>query len=337
MPKILIIRLSSIGDIIQCMGVVGGIKRRFPDARIEWVVRSDMQGVLSIDSRIDRIHPFDKRERLKGLLRLARRLRKERFDYIYDAHCNLRSSILKTVLLPPARGYRPYNTTRSKQYFNRLLLFKFRINRFDKPFRGMVSFRKPLAKWGITEFPDAPTDWNFPKEMGEKFDALISPRSITLVPSANWHTKRWPVEHWQELVRQMPEYEFVILGGPADTFCEEIRAVAPERTTNMAGKTSIMESCYIVSRSNMVISGDTGFMHAADMFSIPTLALMGPTAFGFPTGPTAEVLEVNLPCRPCTKDGRGKCKLQQERKCMYDITPSLVAARIRARMKQAVK
>lgn len=333
MKKILIIRLSSIGDIIQCMGVVGGLKEKFPDACIEWVVRSDMQGVLSIDKRIDKIHAFDKREGFKGLLRLAKQLRKERFDYIYDAHSNIRSAILKTILLPPACGYHPRHVMRSKQYFNRMLLFKFRINRFDKPFRGVISFRKPLAKWGVTAFPNAPKEWDFPSSMVEKFDNLITPRRITLVPSANWETKRWPVSHWQELVRIMPEYEFVILGGPADTFCEDIAAVAPERTLNMAGKTSIMESCFIVSRSNMVVSGDTGFLHAADMFGIPTLALMGPTAFGFPTGKTVEILEIDLPCRPCTKDGRGACKLKEVRKCMVDITPALVAERIKKKMK----
>ncbi len=330
MPKFLIIRLSSIGDIIQCMSVIGGIKRRFPDAAIEWIAREDMAGVLAIDKRIDKVYPFARKGGLKGLLALARKLRTNRYDYIYDAHSNIRSSILKAVLLPPARGYHPQHVRRHKEYFNRFLLFRLGINRFDKPFRGMVSYRKPLRKWGITEFPDAPQEWNFPDGMAEKLGNLVGDHTVTLVPSANWEMKRWPVNHWRTLIELLPEYDFLILAGPKDTFCEEIQAVAPERTRNLAGKTSIMESCYIVSQSNAVISGDTGFMHAADMFGIPTLALMGPTAFGFPTGESVEILETGLPCRPCTKDGRGKCKSDQCRKCMTDITPDFVAEHLRA-------
>ena len=88
---------------------------------------------------------------------------------------------------------------------------------------------------------------------------------VTLVPSANWEMKRWPVAYWKALVALLPEYRFVILAGPKDTFCEEIRSAAPERVINLAGKTSLMESSYIVLRSNLVISADTGFMHAADL------------------------------------------------------------------------
>ena len=138
----------------------------------------------------------------------------------------------------------------------------------------------------------------------------------------------WPVSYWKELVALLPEYRFVILAGPKDTFCEEIRSAAPERVVNLAGQTSLMESSYIVLRSNLVISADTGFMHAADLFRVPAFALMGPTAFGFPTGPTVEILETALPCRPCTKDGRGKCKLAVYQKCMVDITPQQVAEKI---------
>ena len=83
---------------------------------------------------------------------------------------------------------------------------------------------------------------------------------------------------------------------------------SPERVENLAGKTTLLESCYLIHRSHIVVSADTGFMHAADLFRIPTLALIGPTAFGFPTGPTAEIFETALSCRPCTKDGTGNVK-----------------------------
>lgn len=327
MPEFLIIRFSSIGDIIQCMGIVSGIKKRFPDAKIDWIARKDMSSFLSMDKRIDKIWAFDKKEGLRGLLRMANELKGQHYDYIYDAHSNIRSNILK-FRLRPFPGRSPQLVTRSKERIKRFLLFRLGINRFDWPFRGMESYRKPLKQWGITDFNSDYSDWYFPEEFGDKLNRLITPRTITLVPSANWEMKRWPVGHWKRLIELLPEYQFIILAGPADLFCQEIQATAPERVENLAGKTSLHESCYLIKQSHLVVSADTGFMHAADLFRIKTLALIGPTAFGFPSGPTVETLETNLSCRPCTKDGRGKCKQCIYQKCMVDITPEQVAKAI---------
>ena len=101
MAKFLIIRFSSIGDIIQCMNVVNGIKNHFPNAEIHWIARKDMGSFLNMDKRINRVWGFDKKTGFKGLLQMARQLKAEKFDYIYDAHSNIRSNILKAILLPP--------------------------------------------------------------------------------------------------------------------------------------------------------------------------------------------------------------------------------------------
>lgn len=326
--KFLIIRFSSIGDIIQCMDVVNGIMNHFPDAEIHWIARKDMASFLAMDRRIARIWAFDRKTGLKGLLHMAGQLKKEHFDYIYDAHSNIRSHILRTKLIP-CLGKRPHFALRPKERMKRFLLFRLGINTFPQPFKGRISYRKPLEKWGICDFRSDYTDWHFPEEYSGKFDGLFSPATITLIPSANWPKKRWPVSRWQELIRLLPQYNFLILAGPADTFCEEIKNTAPERVNNLAGKTSLLESCYLVLHSRVVISADTGFLHAADLFCRKALALMGPTAFGFPTGNTVETLEISLNCRPCTKDGSGKCKQAIYQKCMTDITAQQVAAKVK--------
>ncbi len=326
MPKILVIRLSSIGDIIQCMGTISGIREWSPEAEIHWVTRSDMAQTLTIDKRIDKIWSFDKNQGFKGLLKFADALKAENFDYVYDAHCNHRSKIIRLKLLLQL-GNRPKVIVRKKQRFSRTLLFKFGINRFEWPFIGAKSFREPLKKWGITSFNDDYKDWQFPEQITSRFAGAISPRCVTLIPSANWEMKRWPLSHWCSLVKLLPDCTFIVLGGPTDNFCEEIRHIAPDRVKNLAGKCSIMESSYIVSQSNLVVSGDTGFLHAADLFGTPAIALMGPTAFGFPARPSSQIVEVELDCRPCTKDGHGKCSQGVYQKCMVDITPQRVAQR----------
>ena len=100
MPKFLIIRFSSIGDIIQCMGIIDGIREHFPDAEIHWIARKDMSSFLAMDKRIGKIWAFDKALGLKGLLKIARQLREEHYDYIYDAHSNIRSNILRLKFSP---------------------------------------------------------------------------------------------------------------------------------------------------------------------------------------------------------------------------------------------
>lgn len=334
MSKFLIIRFSSIGDIIQCMDVVNGIRNHFPGAEIHWLARGDMAGFLGMDERIGRVWAFDRETGLKGLLRMARALRREKFDYVYDAHSNIRSNVVKAVVLPPWRWLtgRPKYVLRRKDRWKRFLLFQLRINRFEWPFRGVISYRKPLEKWGITNFERGKATWRFPAGMEERFGEILAGETVTLVPSANWEMKRWPVGHWQALVRLLEGYRFVVLGGPKDTFCEEIRAAAPERVVNLAGKTTLLESCYVVKASRVVVSGDTGLLHAADMFGTRAIALIGPTAFGFPTGKQVEVAAVPLKCRPCTKDGHGRCRQEKWQRCMVDILPEEVAGRVRRLM-----
>ncbi|MDR2415004.1 MAG: glycosyltransferase family 9 protein [Odoribacteraceae bacterium] len=328
MTKFLIIRFSSIGDVAQCMTAIDDILHRFPDAEIHWITRKDMAPLLHADRRVRVVWEFDRESGARGLLRVARQLGAEHFDYLYDAHCNIRSRILKAALLSPLKvlsGRAPRRVTRHKERWKRLLLFRLGINLFDKPFKGADSYRKPLREWGVTRFDGPPAPWHFPPDFAARLDGHVRETTITLVPSANWELKRWPVARWRELVLLLPGYRFLLLAGPGDAFCEEIRAVAPERVTNLAGRTSLLESCYLVKASRLVIGADTGLLHVADLFRVPCLALMGPTAFGFPAGPRAGIIEMDLPCRPCTKDGRGRCK--RPRSCMEEITAGVVAAR----------
>ncbi len=332
LKKIAIIRFSSIGDIIQCLTVISGVKKQFPNAEIHFITRKDMVQISQIHPLIDTIHAFDRNTGLKGLIIFAKQLKKEQFDFIYDAHNNLRSHILKLILCPFSICNFPNKNhwiTRKKHRIKRFLLFKFGINYFPKPFKAAVSFQKPLQKKGISNFSNSTINWQFPKEtesrIGELLVDLAAKNWIAIAPSAAWELKRWNVDYWQDLVRLMPQTYFVVLGGKEDTFCETIKSVAPERVINLAGKTSLLESLCVVKHTPLVISGDTGILHAADLFEKKGIALIGPTAFGFPSNQQIKILEVELPCRPCTKDGSTTCKIKETKKCLRAITPEQVA------------
>jgi len=336
--KILIIRFSSFGDIIQCMSVVRFIKEKFPESEIHWTCRKEFSQILELHPLISKIWSLDRKDGLKGLIKLGKSLRKERYDFIYDAHSNIRSKVLFLILFSFWKrfGKNKINfVVRKKERFRRFLFFIFRMKVLPTPFRGMISFRDPLKKWGMAAFSEQEIEWNFPIKISKKIDKILSEhfkekQIITLVPSAAWKMKRWPIGHWKKLISLLEEYKFVILAGTEDTFCEEFNLQASDRVINLAGRLSLLESCNVIAKSDLVISADTGFLHFADLMKKKTLALLGPTAFGFPTGETVKILQVPLKCRPCTKDGHeGKCSQKIYQKCMRDITPESVAGEVR--------
>lgn len=324
--KVLIIRFSSFGDIVQCSSIVELIRQKYPEAVIDWVTRSEFDYLVKLNHDVHHVWSFNKKLGFKGLLDLGLKLRAEDYDHVYDAHNNLRSSLL-SIMMRTKLFQRPNWLTRSKDRFKRILLFNFRINTFPKPFKGIHSYRAPLAKWGIIPNDDEKlVTWDFKPEARAKVGPFLKDkRTIVLVPSAAWEMKRWPLPLWKKLIAIMPQYNFVVLGGKEDLFCEELKEVDPSRVENLAGKLSLVESCALIEKSELVISADTGLLHVADVLGVKALSLMGPTAFGFTTGKQIHTMEVDLPCRPCTKDGRGSCSQDVYQKCMVDITPEKVS------------
>lgn len=324
--KVLIIRFSSFGDIVQCSAVVESIRQRYNEAHIDWVTRSDFDYLVKLNHDVNKVWSFDKKLGLAGLINLALQLRAEKYDHVYDAHNNLRSKLIALIMRTRIFNA-PSWLTRSKDRLKRVLLFTFRINTFPWPFKGIHSFLAPLKKWNIESHYDQKlVAWDFTPQAAEKTKVYLKTRkTIVLVPSAAWEMKRWPLGHWKKLIEIMPHHNFVVLGGRDDLFCEELKIISPERVENLAGKLSLVESCALIKNSELVISADTGLLHVADVLGVKALSLMGPTAFGFTTGPQIKTLGVDLPCRPCTKDGRGHCSQDVYQKCMVDITPALVA------------
>ncbi|MCO4794450.1 MAG: glycosyltransferase family 9 protein [Bacteriovoracaceae bacterium] len=317
--KILIIRFSSFGDIVQAMSVLKPLKVRNPDVEIHWLTRSEFSSLVGLSSYTDKIISFDKSKGFIGLIKLGLSLRKEGYKFVFDAHKNTRSFILRLLLLGVNKVIRP------KSRWKRFLLFKLRINKFPWPFKGMKSYLSPLS----LNDENLIQEWEFPKDVTLKIDGTLPFEDfIAIAPSAAWEMKRWPLDHWKNLIRLLPNENFVVLGGPADTFCEELSEIDSKRVVNLAGHLSLIESCYTVSKSKTLVSADTGLIHVADILGIKGISLVGPTAFGFSTNKNIKTLEVDLSCRPCSKDGRGNCSQAVWQKCMVDIRPETVIANL---------
>lgn len=324
--KILIIRFSSFGDIVQCMFSTGLLKKKYPQAEIWWLTRSDFKELVETDSNVHKVIGFDRTDGFTGLLKLAFTLRSQNFDLIYDAHVNLRSFFVRNIL-----SFLPFSSRlvkRSKDRLKRFLFFKLKLPVIEMPFKGAMSFIKPLENQSDLTIDWKPS-WSFVQSQKDALSKLNLPDNyIALVPSAAWELKRWPKDKWINLIGKLPHFKFVILGGPSDTFCQEIADSSPRNTINLAGKTSLIGSCNIVEKASLVITADTGLLHVADYLAKPCLALIGPTAFGFPSRESSKVLSASLSCAPCTKDGNTKCSNEIYQKCMINIEVESVAKEV---------
>ncbi len=300
------------------MSVLNPLNERFPNSQIYFLTKEEFGSLVLLHPKVKKVINFNKKEGILGLIRLGLSLRKEKFDIVYDAHSNLRSGILRLILKPFSNSI---FIERPKNRIKRILLFWFRINKFPNPFRGMKSYLAPLKKLGVSQNPTN-------LHINDSFDIkkwVPFEKFIVLAPSAAWELKRWPLEYWKSLIEFCPTEKFVILGGASDKFCLDLQNIDQSRCISLAGAVSFVESTYIVSKADLVISGDTGIIHIADLLGIKGIALIGPSAFGYPTGEHIKVLERPLECRPCTKDGRGKCTNPEFKKCLVDIKPKDVA------------
>ena len=327
--KVLIIRFSSFGDIAQTLFATEQLKKQFPHAEIHWVTRADQAAWLEKSGLVDKVWSVDPAQGFKGLWQVCRELRMQFFTHIYDAHNNVRSHWVSFYLKWFWLGQKPRFVRRSKERVKRWLLFGWGVNRYkDWPYRGAYSFLKPLERaWGLRIPPLEEMSESLPSLQTEALESEVESwvaDSLVLAPSANWKLKRWPLEHWKSLVELCPEERFTVLAGPEDQFVEDIVKVAPDRVRSFAGKLSWSQSIAVVARAKGVISGDTGILHMADFLGRPSLALMGPTAFGFPYRSSTNTLHLGLSCSPCTKDGRGRCNNSVYKQCLKDITPEMV-------------
>lgn len=336
--KILLIRFSSIGDVTQCLSVPTRLSQL--SSNIHWVTRQDLAPLITGHPHVQKVWSLDRKQGFAGLLSLARKLRAEKFSHIYDAHNNLRSRFLCWLLSFPfdlsRMGRSPIVLRRSMRRWKRFLLFRFHINQFRQPFSGQRDLLEPLKAWGLgEELPPTPQFFLSPSEREFAVKKLRDDHTwIALVPSAAYPLKRWPAEYWKKLIQLLPQQKFILLGGEGDHFLSEICKIDPHRVHNFAGRMSLRETAAVIDQCQLVVSNDTGPMHFAEQLGKPTIALMGPAPFGFPSRPSTLILERKLECRPCSKHGQGPCVNKNYHECLRSISPEEVADKVQTALTQ---
>ncbi|MFA7490840.1 MAG: glycosyltransferase family 9 protein [Mariniphaga sp.] len=310
--KYLIIRFSSIGDIVLTSPVVRCLKNQVKEAEIHFVTKKKYAGLVAHNPYIHKVHVLN-----DSLSELTERLQKENFDYIIDLHHNIRTARIKNRLKIPAFTFNKLNV-------EKYLMVNFHINRLpqkhivDRYLETLQFFEVKNDGRGLDFF--IPENATFPiKNLPEKFQNGY----VAFVISATWETKKLPVYKVVEICNRI-DYPVILLGGKTEQEAgEKIVSMSKGNIVDLTGKINLNQSASLVKEAKIVLANDTGLMHIAAAFRKKILSFWGNTvpAFGmtpYLAHPNSLMMEVNgLRCRPCSKLGYKKCPKKHFR-CMED-------------------
>jgi lipopolysaccharide heptosyltransferase II len=338
--KILLLKPSSLGDVIQALPVLRLLKLHFPAGEIFWWIDSALAPLLEGDPDLSGIVRFERTRWAQPqywpeMFRSIRRLRAQNFDLVIDLQCLARSGAFAWL----ARG--------------KFLIGLDEVREGARGFYDIAvprkSFHTHAVDWYLSVLPplSVPVHKNFQwlperpeiaanvkrkwPEADSKFKIQNS-KLILLQPGARWSNKRWPVEYFSQLVstlaKKNPAARFAILGSAEDRPLGEIIFRAePARCLNLCGEISLPEMIEWIRLCDLMVTNDTGPMHVAAALGKPLVALFGPTEprRTGPYGQLENVLRIELPCSPCLKSF---CTWKNPNECLDAISPATVFARV---------
>jgi lipopolysaccharide heptosyltransferase I len=303
--RLLILKPSSLGDIVHALPTVNQIRLRYPNAHIAWLVNPEFRSLLINNPVIDQVIEFPRRQPL-ALPGLIRFLRHERFDTVLDLQGLLRSGLLARATGARRRIGLSDSREGARLFHNEIV---------SVPSCHAVD-RYLLAARHL-DCPDGPVTFPMPLASPTRHEGWIA-----INPSARWETKLWGDDRFAELIRRLPADRIVLTGSAADR--ARLDRLAPG-CRNLAGKTSLPELADLYAQCAVVVTNDTGPMHIAAAVGTPVVAIFGPTdpSLTGPYGPNHTILRAGLPCSPCLSR---QCQHNPHMECMTAITVDQVLA-----------
>lgn len=312
--KILIIRFSSIGDIVLTSALVRCVKQQLLNAELHFICKKAFMPVMMHNPYVDKLHVFE-----KDISELISSLRTENFEVVIDLHHNLRSLRLKRALGVKAYSFPKLNLQKFMAvYFKRtdLLPTEHIVDRYFETVAGLGV--KNDGK-GLDYFISENDTFN----IEEKFKLKHDESFIALVAGGSYFTKQIPLEKLRGICRKVKK-DILVLGGKEDAAIARQLESEFSHIKNACGELTLNQSAYVIQCAEAVVTSDTGLMHIAAAYRKKIFSLWGNTIpeFGmypYMPHPDSQVLEVKgLSCRPCSKLGHKKCPKAHFR-CMLEI------------------
>lgn len=322
--KFLIIRFSSIGDIVLTTPVIRCLKQQVKDATVHFLTKKNYCGLVETNPYVDKVIVLNESWEL-----MIHLLQNEDYDYIIDLHHNLRTWKVKHAL----HGVKSFSF--NKLNIQKWLLTALKINRL--PDVHIVDrYLQTIKSFGVVNDGKG-LDYFIPQKDFIKTNDIPSSHLfgfIAVVIGAALNTKKLPVSKLKELCAQI-NFPIILLGGKEDkTIGDEIAAVNSIRIYNSCGKYNLNESADLVRKAKLIITHDTGLMHIAAAFKKKIISVWGNTIpefgmseyYGDATISNFKFQISNLSCRPCSKIGYQKCP-KKHFKCMELQDVEVMAAK----------
>ncbi len=313
MKKILIIRLSSLGDIVLTQPVVQAVRKEFPKAQIHYLTKRVFSPIVEMFGCVDKIHYWEEK---KALLT---NLRKLKFDLAIDLQSKLNTFIIKNFI--NAKQTSTYN----KEHLLRRQIVKKKTKRTISSTVDL--YFTALQKIGINSEVSNPKLIPINNTMMPKaFTTNENTKYIGLFPGALHETKQYPINQLAELIDSVPpewNCQFLIFGSKAENdLADELKILTETEVINICGELDLQQLVTAIDKMDVVITNDSGPMHIAAALEKPQIAIFGAThpKLGFaPMNENTIILSADLQCQPCSLHGSKACPLDHFN-CMKQVS-----------------
>lgn len=297
--KILIIRFSSIGDIVLTSPIIRCLKKQLPNAQIHYLTKENYKNILSSNPYITKIHTLK-----HSIADTAKELKSENFDFVVDLHHNLRSLLVKTKLNIPLQTFNKLNVRKWIYVKTKRKSIMPSIHIVDRYFEAVSKLGVTNDMAGLDFFDGQISNIDLP------FDNYVA-----IVCGATHTTKQIPPKYIEYLCQNIKQ-NIILLGDSNDAKRLQTIAISNlPNVVNMCGKCSLSQSALYVKHSSLVITSDTGLMHIAAAYNKNIITIWGnttPQLGMYPYMPTGKGKYINIEakdvkCRPCSKIGYKEC------------------------------
>ena len=326
--KILIVKPSSLGDVVHSLPFLNSIKTCFPKAEIHWIIAKGLEGLLECHPMVDKLIIINKdmwkklsrsTATIKEVRNLLKDIRNERYDLVVDLQGLLRSGVITMATRAPVRiGF-------SEAREGSRLFYNFRV-KGGREIHAVERYMKIAGALGCDEknilFPFSLCNSEVNNVEGIRIETEAY---AVIVPGARWNTKIWSAENFGRIASLLP-IRSIVIGSRGDALiAEKVVQASGGKAISLAGRTSLKELIEVMRHAKFVVSNDSGPMHIAAGFHVPVVAIFGPTSpvRTGPYGTSNRVVESDAECAPCF---RKKCK---DMRCMRGISAEMVYAKMR--------
>lgn len=342
--RVLLIKPSSLGDIVHALPVLHGLRTRYPTARIDWLINKGFAPLLENHPDVNELIVFDRRRfgqmarnprAAAAFCRFVGDLRSRDYDLVVDLQGLFRTGFLARASGSSVRiGPQTAREGAGWFYSHRIPSIEDDAHAVDRSYRvaGMLGFEDVPITFSL---PIAEADVD---TIGQLLDqAEIAGRALVVVaPGARWETKMWPPERFAELidaVHQNCEAACVLIGAQSEVqWCKAIERCCRRSPVNLAGETTLAQFAAIIRSADAVVCHDSAAVHLAAVYGRPLVCLTGPTnpLRTGPYGRIEDVVRLDLECSPCYLRRLSQCR--HDHRCMRDLESQNVFEAVRDRL-----